>query len=423
MNTQVDRGLIIKLLVVVALVLFAVWIMNSTYWAEQTIPKPLSGEAVTNPFYSVQHLSDALGAHSEWKHLLGDLPPTNAVIVLGYWNWDVIAKRREQLQQWVRDGGRLVADETLVIEDASLKEWAGLEYHNVQSKYSHDSDDEDGSDKETDQQDKNKVVEDHHLDQHGDACNNLNLVSSELEENIKRSTYRLCNYDWERFITSAHPIAWGLRDSHGFQMVSVVIGKGRLSLFNGMPFQNRQLLKADHGLLFVAATQLHRGDAIYFLMDEKGTSLLKLIWIYGAPVVTLTLLLVTAALWRNGTRFGPMARIQNGTRRSLAEQIIGTGRFIMRFGGGQDLHAATVRALVEAARRHIPHYDRLGAQDRIAALAFATGLNGDDLNTSMHQRTLSRPVELRHAIATLEHARRILNNKHLNDHSRRSHAS
>ena len=406
MNTRVDRSLIIKLIVFAAVVLLGIWIMNNTYWAEESVPKGLSGEAATNPFYTAQHLSDALGAHSEWKRVLTEMPDTNAVIVLGYWNWNVITERRETLQKWVTAGGRLIIDDSLIAKESALKDWAGLEYQSVSKKSDQEATDEDADEEET--------APPKPFLKPGVFCEHLQLTGNNIPVDLRSATYQFCTFDRDRFIASSKPVEWGLRNEHGLQAVRVTIGKGSVSLFNAEPFGNRAMLNGDHGLIFVAATQLQRDDNIFFVMDEDGTPLLKLIWLYGAPAVTLVLLLVAATLWRNGTRFGPMAAVRDGARRSLAEQIIGTGRFIIRFNGGKTLHAATVRALLESARRHIPHYDRLGTQDRIAALAVATNINVDELNSAIHHQGIRRPTDLRHVITVLEHARRILDSKRPN---------
>ena len=404
MKTAVNRSLIIKLIVLVALVLLAVWIMNNTYWAEDNIPKNLSGEAATNPFYAAQKLTDSLGAQSEWKHVFGNLPARNSIIVLSYWHWDVIAKRREQLQSWVNDGGRLVLDDSLIINDAALKDWLGIERHDVPAK------DHDG---ETDDEDKeNRSKSKLFKLSNEQQCEHIALIDHRPDANPNRKTYQLCNFNTSQYLTAAQPVSWGLRDVHGLQAARIAVGRGSVTLFNATPFLYREMLYGEHGLVFVAATQLHHGDHVYFLMDEDGVPLLKLIWRYGSPVVVLAALIVLAALWRNGMRLGPMAATVDGARRSLAEQIIGTGHFILRFNGDQALHAATVRALTDVARKQIAHFDRLDTQAYTLALAKATGLDAEALGQAIHFQGKRRATDLRHAIALLEHARRhLLNNK------------
>jgi len=406
MNTTVDRSLIIKLIVLAALVLIAVWIMNNTYWAEDTIPKGLTGEAATNPFYAAQKLSGSLGARSEWKHVLGDLPSTDSIIVLAYWHWDVIAKRREQLERWVHEGGRLIVDSSLIANDTSLKEWLGIERHEVPAK--HDDDTQDDDDKE-EKPKKPRSPKPNFLKQAEEReCDHLTLIDHRPDADANRNTYQLCSYDSYQYMTASQSVSWGLRDSHGLQAARVAVGRGSVTMFNAAPFVYREMIYGEHGLLFVAATQLRRGDHIYFLMDEDGVPLLKLIWRYGSPVVVLAGLFVLAALWRNGMRFGPMAAPRDGARRSLAEQIIGTGHFILRFNGDQALHAAAVRALTDVARKQIAHYDRLNTQERTRALAKETGLDEEALSYAIHFQGKRRAADLRHAISLLEQARRQL---------------
>src|SRR5579859_3349781 len=133
--------------------------------------------------------------------------------------------------------------------------------------------------------------------------------------------------------------------------------------------------------------------------------LLKQLWTYGAPVIVLGLLLVALWLWRSGVRFGPLEAAADPARRSLAEQIRGTGRFTLRFGGGRALHAATIRALSEAAARRLPHYDRLSGPERIAALASLTSVSEQELSAALEEPG-ARRRDIRRAIASLEAARR-----------------
>ena len=128
----------------------------------------------------------------------------------------------------------------------------------------------------------------------------------------------------------------------------VTVGRGLVTVINGTPFQFSQLLAGDHGWLFVAATELRPADEVHFLTENDHPSLLTLMWRYGAPAIVLALVAIGLALWRTSTRFGPLAEPQSTARRSLAEQIRGTGQFALRHGDGESLHEAAVRALTEA---------------------------------------------------------------------------
>jgi hypothetical protein len=80
----------------------------------------------------------------------------------------------------------------------------------------------------------------------------------------------------------------------------------------------------------------------------------------------------------------------------------------VRFGGGQALHAAAVRALGEAARRRIRGYENLSSEDRSAAIARLSGLETDKLSSAINYTGARRSHDLRSVVALLESARRRL---------------
>ena len=143
---------------------------------------------------------------------------------------------------------------------------------------------------------------------------------------------------------------------------------------------------------------MRRGDDVHFISEDDHPSLLALLWQYGAPVVMLSLTLVALVLWRGGVRFGPLAAAPDAARRSLAEQIRGTGQFALRHGGGNSLHAASVRALDEAAQTPDSELRAVcPPSERAAALARLTGLDRDALAAAVqHVRRAPIPRAPQH---------------------------
>jgi len=214
-------------------------------------------------------------------------------------------------------------------------------------------------------------------------------------------------------LVTTRPIAWALKDEVGIQVLRVNVGKGSVTVVNGIPFLYRQFLEGDNAALLIAAVQLRKNDEVHFLSEEEHPSLLTLMWILGWPVVLLALALIALALWRNSVRFGPLTAEPDQARRSLAEQIRGTGLFVLRFGGGKALHAAAVRALNEAAGRRIGAYSRLSSVERIEAVARLTGADAAALGPAVNHGGARRPHELRQAVALIESVRRrLVNQKH-----------
>jgi hypothetical protein len=400
---MIKRWLIVSM-ALAGLGLIVWWIARNTYWDEIPVPTPLRGEALTHPFYTAQRFAETLGATTEWRQVLGTPPAKNAVIVLSYWHWSLIEKRRKQLEQWVQDGGRLVLDHTLIGGEAELEQWSGL------ALAYQDDEDEDEDEAQPEEGEKTDAAPESGSESDNDTdseCGTL-LASYSPKSSDLADRYSVCHLEPASWITSERPVFWALHDNEGMQAARIEIGRGTVTLLNASPFGNRDLTEADHGLLFVAVTQLRRGDHLVFLSEEKHPTLLALIWQNGKPVVLLAVLLILAALWRGAVRFGPPTAPTETARRSLAEQIRGTGLFTLQFGGSRTLHAAMLRAVDVVARRRIVKYAQLRNDERMAALAQASGLDAGKLTEAVQQRGTRSKHELQQAIAMLETVRRAL---------------
>ncbi|MBL8266122.1 hypothetical protein [Steroidobacter sp.] len=372
--------------VLIVIALIGAWIARNTYWDEATVPLPMKGEALTNSMYAAQKLAEKLGVTAQSQRRLDQMPEPNAVIYLSYWNWDLIQSRREQLQRWVEAGGRLVADRSLIGGEVALKQWAGVERAESPEPEEHTS-----------------ASDDSDIDA---GCADLDTETIALVPSTKQASYYVCGLAPGSWLTTSRRASWLLSDGDEMQAVRMDIGSGSFTLINATAFESRNIFLGDNALLFIAATRLERGDHIYFLSEEKSASLLELIWKHGAAVVLLSLAVIALALWRGSLRFGPPAGVPDPARRSLAEQIVGTGRFTLRFGSGRALHAATVRALHETAHRYLSGYESMAAEARVAALAKNTGLDESSLAEAINYTGSRKAGELRKVVALLETARR-----------------
>ena len=376
------RGATVTLLAGVMLSAVLYWFANNTHWADMTIPSPPKGEALTNPFYAAERFAEALGAQASHDRML-TTPPSNAVIVLSAWNWNLSQGRRQTLERWVESGGRLVVDASLAGGE-EFERWAGivLEYR--------EPDDNGASEPLADQR-----------------CGRLEEESPGRASRSPGRSHWLCDIDRSSFLTTSRSPEWSLREPmSGVQVLRVRVGRGSVTAINADPFRYRALFDGDHGWLLAAASQLRRGDEVHFLSEGDYPSLVALIWQHGAPVVVLGLIGVAFMLWRGGIRIGPPAPPTPTARRSLAEQVRGTGAFVLRHGGAESLHAACVRALDEAGRRRVPGYTGLPVQERMAALARLTGFEPNALADALYHSRMRRPHELPGTIALLETARR-----------------
>jgi hypothetical protein len=387
--------------VLVALVIG--YVARNTEWTEVRIPMPASGEARRNPFYASQRFAEALGARTAWDRAFSP-PPSDAVVVLSSWHWTLSSRRREALERWVESGGRLVVDRLLLGDDEPFRRWSGIGrlYPDVPRD---DPDDiaADGGDTVSppgvpDLEEKREGT-----DPDLRACR---VTVEERDGRASGQRYQLCEFDRASWLTTTGPAEWALRGTAGPSAVRVAVGRGSVTVVNGIPFRERELFRGDHVALFVAAAELRPGDEVRFLSEDDHPSLPALVWQHGGPAVVLLLALSIAMVWRQASRAGSLDAPSDLARRSLAEQIRGTGRFIVAHGTGEPLHAASVRALQEAMTRRVPGYMRLGVERQLSMLAAATGMDRETVAAAIHHAARRQAQELRYTLAQLEEARR-----------------
>jgi hypothetical protein len=381
------RGRLVGAILTALIVALGAYIATNTEWVDVPVPTPPKGEALTNPFYAAQRFTEALGATARREVRL-TLPSTRGVVVLSAWHWDLSPERQQTLRQWVEAGGRLVVDNMLSGNLQDFESWNGIEQHYDEEAAEHFYDNYDAS-------------------RPPPECTNVTEVASQ-------HTYLMCHLDFSFLRVRGEP-QWALRNDLGYQVVRVNAGLGSVTVVNAMPFTHRELFHGEHAQLFVAATQLRRGDEVIFLSEQNHPPLLTLMWRYASPAIVLSLAAIGLVLWRGAVRLGPAVPTPEHGRRSMAEQIRGTGRFVLKHGDGSPLHVAAVRALAEAARRRVPAYARLSRKQRAGALGKITGLDGDAIMSAVEDVSKRRPAELRTTLGLLEISRRQLLTQGRND--------
>lgn len=362
-------------LVVVVAALLVYWVARNTYWTTVKVPLPPRGEAATNPFYVQEKFAQALGARAHWARDLR-LPPTSGVASVAMLDWDLLPDRRQRLEHWVESGGRLLVDGSLITGHDEFATWTGIA----------------GKARTPENKKQNfKPTE---------RCSPHNETGSQ-------DSYLVCEQISDDSLDAHRKLLWGLRDRDSNLMAArVAIGHGSVTIISGTPFSGRSLFAGENARLFVTATQLRRGDVIHFFSENDQASLFELAWRLGWPVLGLILIVLALAIWRGSVRFGPLAPPTQTARRSLAEQIRGTGQFTMRIGSARALHAATARALNEAAVRYINTYETLPGAERMQALAKTTGYEANALAAALNYSGSGRTDSLRGDLELLEAARR-----------------
>jgi hypothetical protein len=399
------RPHLIAALLLAGLAMLIGWIAVNTYWDTVKVPGLMHGEALRDPFYAAGGLTRRLGATlRDIRDPLVPLPPRGQVLLLVNTNLELQPERLRQMEDWVMNGGQLIVDQSASLGDQELRRWAGVTQSFVERKRGKRKDAGAGDDTPDDGAGDEEAGANLHalLRQ---SCVSYSQRGAAVRDD---SAYELCDFDPRtRLHTSRRP-DFALGDADGLQVLRVPLGRGSLSLLNAYtPFDNRDLLRGDHALLFAVLTRLRAGTTVWTLRGGAGPGLLALVWSRAAGVVLLAGAALCLALWRAATRFGPIRSGSVAGRRSLRAQIGGTARFLLARGGDAVLLQAATRALDAALARRMPHHVRLAPQERVTALARLTGLPDGELADALYGA--SRPhTNVPRRLGVLEQARRRL---------------
>jgi hypothetical protein len=205
---------------------------------------------------------------------------------------------------------------------------------------------------------------------------------------------------------------WQLAGKTGTLAMRVPLGRGSVTgVSPWLVLDNRGILAGDNALIAVAVLQARPGRAVWILGDEAREPLLGWLWQEARTPLLLALAATLLALWRLMVRFGPREAAAPPARRSMGEQVRGTGQFI----AGTDpraLHAATRKAFDDVARLRVERWAELEDAERVAALAReaapSQALDRPALLASLNIGGGATPAQILAAIAVLEQARRAL---------------
>ena len=382
------RDSLIRIIVAGLAVAAAAWIATSTEWVEVEVKTPPRGEAATNPHYALELLVRQLGARLDKRSNLDAMPPAGARLVLTSFHWALFPERAQRLREWVQAGGHLIVPAGLV--DEPELNWVGLELDEREPPK------ESGSARRPRQERGCREV--------APPADPAPAAAPEPPARL-----RVCAppYAMELRPRSGTTPQWQLQGPAGVEFMRVAAGRGSVTVYGPWSLmRNQDLLRADHALAAVQAMQLERGGLVWLVAEESREQLLLWTWRHGWVAVLLALAAALAWLWRSVVRFGPVGAVPPRERRSMKEQVAGTGAFL-RHNAPQALHAAQVRALHEMGRARMPGYGALPEGSRIDAIAKATGLDAAALRQAVQPRGHT-PHNLPAALELMEAARRRL---------------
>ena len=384
MSREYKAGLVVLLL----LIGVGIWVARNTYWDWTEVTSPMKPVAAENPNYSIEALARSLGARSQHSALHGSIvPPADALLVLSNLSPSFSVGREARIRKWVEQGGRLLISADLLEANADLREWSRV------SVYVPPRED---SDSQAQARVRARMREE-------DEC-------QVLKSKPGAEALHICAWIRPGTLLSSRAPTWELRTAEDVQALRIQIKRGSLTVVRPVgAFGNQQILKGDNARFFVRAAQLQAGDVVWFADTPVQESLLHLIGRVAAPGVLVALAGMLLLLWRMMDRLGPLEIEAGAARRSLHEQIAGTGRYAWRMRDLRALVDAERRALDEAAGRRIRRHKGMDWQDLARAVAGLGGLDSTSLEAAVADSGGQDRLVIRENLARLELARRRLN--------------
>jgi hypothetical protein len=383
------RDRITYLVIVAVLAILGIWVARNTYWDDTLVPVPPQGEAASNPYYSVQHLATALGIRSSFVVSLNAAPPNKGALLIDGFQGDMTHTHVDELAPWVESGGRLIITDDVVRADPKFQAWSGI---TLGARFDPE---------------KNKPNPPASRRDPEEDCASLDVATN---GKITDKPLTICLPPSEFGLVSKRTPAWSLANKSGMQVMRVNIRRGSVTVIPRYSLiSNRNLIRHEHAEVFLTASHLVRGDALYIVNVARAETLIALVWRLAAPALVFFGIAILCIILRQLPRFGPPLPPPAMVRRSLAEQIRANAAFAWRTRKLTALRGAVRRALDETAKKRIAAYSSLDIRKRVNAIAAWAGTDSKALNSAMTEDAVAAPQVQRAAIALLEQTRRILN--------------
>ena len=278
----------LQLLVAAVLAAAAVWIAMHTYWDYMMVDNPPKGEAVSNRYYTFEHLAQKLAVHTRQVPTLRALPPMDGVLFVDDLRGTLLHGGIDALEAWVAGGGRVLLSRSALLSNPRLQSWTGLGMARP------GSDDEDGAPRAPPRATSSDA-----------ECS---PYSEHLAGRETGKSFRACMGPMRVALSSSRTPAWSLSNGYGFQMLRVNIGRGSVAVIGCECLMgNKSLLREDHARIVFDSIPLRTGDHVDILNPADAEALPALLWRHAAAAIVCGLAAIGLTIWRNLPRFGPLA--------------------------------------------------------------------------------------------------------------------
>jgi hypothetical protein len=302
-------------------------------------------EALRNPFLAAEKLLRGLGYPIETVQeaaYLERLPAEGALILSGNRQYHLTPARTEALFAWVESGGYLLADAGAVGPSDPILMKFDVRLHprkRVATPAEPEQADERSEEKPAAAAARTKAVRE-------PTRRAVSIPGYGRELRMRANVGR------QLYVGEIDP-AWGVKggrnkqDNEGMELLDFRLGKGSVTLINGLwRFDNRGIEQDNHAELLAALLATHQPAGEVRIMTRLSVpSIWEWLSDHAQAAVLSALALLAAWLWRIIPRFGVIRPDPVAERRSLIEHLQAIGRFLWR--------KRSLDVLLDAARSNL----------------------------------------------------------------------
>jgi hypothetical protein len=210
---------------------FATWVAFKLHWESITVPVPAKGEALTNPYYALEHFAQDLGVHPREISTVRGLQ-AEAVLVLEESGDQLTRPPVTVLESWVEAGGRLVISSALLNSYPALRAWSGIKAAPP-------------SRAPADAKPPAPPPSPHSRTDSGADCP---LMQVRADGALTGQSFRVCDWGLTLSFDGERPPAWSLSDDRGMHVIRTGVGFGEITVLEPRDvLSNRMLKRADPG--------------------------------------------------------------------------------------------------------------------------------------------------------------------------------
>jgi hypothetical protein len=163
-------------------------------------------------------------------------------------------------------------------------------------------------------------------------------------------------------------------DEHGARLIQFYYGEGTFTVLSSTEiWENDYIGLADHAyfLSYIVPDE----STLHLFYNITAPTLTELVKRYFIELMLASLLLLGLWLWRNGVRVQPITKVVEGQRRSFAEHLGASAKFLVAKQQYHVLLEPLKDDIEYQMRPFYPNYSQLNGQAQIALLAERTQLN------------------------------------------------